>query len=342
MKSELNRVKAALAGPTATTLTARMVKLQSGRLWAYGGSFCLSVPYDCPLECAFLPKPVQAFFSIDRDGYTVTQKDNVLVFRHGKSEHKVKTVPAHTMPVLQVIGPRVEVTEQIENLDIVASLSRNNEADFTQAAWFRDGNIYAMRRRSVCFATAGLPEEVEMFGIQGEAVHVMSTVKSPLRFVVMDQTAVQFEFEDGTWLAARKLDGLEPPDFGSLFIVEDDNNFQQIEFTTEAVEEVRNTRLFNEDEQNRQDMIWFGENGILAYLVPGGAQGQYLSSGSVEDAYTPTDAEFKIHGEVIRTLLALEISTVQAFGLKRESSSAPYHSFLAFGEGFAMATVLTR
>lgn len=324
MKPQILAVKPALAGPQATALTSRLAKVQENRLWAYGGTFCLSVPLESSLECGFFPDPVLAFFSREREGATFTEQDGMLVMKHDRLEQRTAILPSQQIPVLQAVGQKVAILTQLNHLSVVASLCRNNTADFTQGAWFNGGMIFAMHQRSLCFSTDGLPEGCPNFGLPSDTMLALSRIESPLTHFLWDQQCVQFEFEDGTWLASRTLGGLEIPNFMQAF--ENDEPATLIEFDPEIVEEILSYKLSGEENGLVLDMIWHGKDGHLMFSAPD------RTTGVFEDGYRGGE-EFKIKGEALRMVLALEPDELVLKGQR---------TLNGFGADFAVAACLSR
>lgn len=327
MKPQILAVKSALAGPQATALTSRLVKHQDNRLWAYGGAFCLSVPITSSLECGFRPDPVLAFFHCEREDITITEQPGYLILKAEKPKpHQVKvaTLPSHQIPVLQAVGQKVPILTQLNHLDIVAKLCRNNTADFTQGAWFHGGMIFAVPNHGFCFSCDGLPPGCPDFGITSDAMLALSRVKSPLTHFLWDQQCVQFEFEDGTWLAARTLEGLQTPRFLSIF--ESEEPAVPIEFDPVIVEEILHYKLSGEEAGQVLDMLWHGKDGHLTFTAPDNTTGVF------EDAYEGGE-EFAIKGESLRMVLALEPAELVLKGQR---------TLQGFGDDFAVAACLSR
>jgi hypothetical protein len=327
MKPQILTVKPALAGANATSPTSRMVKVQEGRCFAYGGTFCLSTPIQSSLDCGFLPDPVLAFFNREREGATFTEHNGRLLMRHEGMEVSTPVVPAQSIPVLRTLGVSVPVTEQIEHLNTIASLCRNMTEDWRQAAWFKDGSIYAMKGNALCFVTEGVTSE--QFGLPAESVQALARIKLKLVNFVKDQQSVQFEFEDGTWLASRLVDGLQPPDFTKVFDVPD-ACCRKIVFNPAVVAEVLAFKLHGDDNGEAADMKWFGKDGVLTFEAPDN------TSGTFENAYT-AGGNFCIKGESFRTILALEPEDLVL--TYREGYAA---SLNGYGNGFAIAGALMK
>lgn len=331
MKSALQLVKQALAGPQATTPTSRMIKIQEGRVWAYGGAFCLSTPVDCSIECAFRPKVMEEFFSVKRENWSLTMEKSSIFLREGDEEYKIPVLGADQVPTLQAVGRRVEIIEQLEHLDAVAKFSRNNTADWTQGAWFRDGMIFGASY-GMCFSVNGLEQFEQDFAIPSDAMLALSKIDSILTSVVKDQQAIQFEFEDGTWLASRLLEGLKCPDLMRVFEGHDNPEvFQMIAFSERATERLQRLKFDDEEDGKRMDMLWDGAGGVMSFITPGN------DTGRIENAYTGTDLPFRIKGEALRAVLALEPDTL---GLMMEKGEPA--RLCGYGDGFAVAVALTR
>jgi hypothetical protein len=333
MKSQLQLVKAALGGPQATTVEAQMVKVTDGRLWAYGGTFCLSTPIASSLECGFFPAAVMNFYSLPREGATFTEREGHLIMRHEGKEWKTKIVPAQQIPSLVALGVRNLVTEQLRYLDVLATLCRNNTVDFRQGAWLQNGMFFALQRTAVCFSTDGFQFDLPDMGLPSDTMNILSRIKSPMTAVVDDRVAIQFEFEDGTWLASRKLEGLTPPDFVTVFDgFNDSDRFLEIEFREDIVSEIMAAKYSSVDNDVTLDMIWSGTDGNLSFEAP------QDNTGYFPDAYTG-GCNFKIKGEALRTVLALQPPTL---GLMRADARSMPSSLNGYGDGFAVAAALTR
>lgn len=325
MKKELTLIKSALAGPNATSPTSRMCKASDNRLWAYGGAFCLSVPYASTLECGFFPDRMLAFYSVDREGAVISEKPGHLSLTHGVlKNYSVKTVPAHTIPVLQAIGREVPITTQPVHLPSVARLCRNNVADWTQGAWFEKGDLFAFLRIggsiTAAIAVACLPEGHERFAIPSDSMQALARIKSPLVSYTLDKQAVSFVFEDGTWLSSRLLDGCDPPNLLKPF----EQGGDPLEFNPEVVAELLKLDLTDEALDGTEvDLIWHGKDGQLVHAA--GQPEEILFEDAVD-----CGREFKIKGAVLRTILGLQPDEL------RVSSNV----LTGYGAGFAVVGCL--
>ncbi len=344
MKPQLQFIRPALGGPQATTAEARMVKVQQNRLYAYGGAFCLSTPLASPLECGFFPKLVEAFYALPREGATFTEKDGWLIMRHGETEERTRTFPVTQIPSLQAVGKRFEVKRQLSNLSTVATLCRNNAPDFTQAAWFIDGQIFAMKGRTLVFATDGFEFEHPPFALPCDSMQALARISSlrkeePLVGVVYDRQALQFEFADGSMLASTLLEGFSPPQFLTMFEGFDDpDRFRELKFTENSMNEVEAIKLKSEeDESVTLDMQWKGEKGNLSFEIFN-KDGTLADSGILTNAYTG-EGDFCIRGESLRTIFSLKPELV---GLLRRNTDAPAHALNGYGTNFSVGGCLTR
>jgi len=335
MKPQLQLIKSALGGPQATTAEAQMIKLQDGRMWAYGGPFCLSTPIESSLECGFFPGVVENFYSIDRpEGVTLTEKDGYLLITCNGKEWKTKRVDSHTIPSLIALGPRQEIIKPLAHLPAVANLCRNNTQCFRQAAWFVDGRIFAMKGCSLCIAVDGLPLPHPVMGIPADSMQALARLKSPLTHFVYDRLSLQFECEDGTWLATRLVEGINPPDFSPMFAYEAEQ-FVELKFNPDVVKEIMALKLYGRSLDNPPDMTWEGKDGVMSFHINhDGTE----PTGRFPDAYEG-EGEFVVKGETLRAVLGMEPEVV---GLMRRDEGALPHSINGYGDGFAVAGQLSR
>jgi len=331
MKSALQLVKQALAGPLATTATSRMCKIQDSRIWAYGGTFCLSTPVQSPLECAFKPAAVEKFFALDRKEFTMTRHDSTLILKCGTAEDRVPVILADEVPTLQAIGQRWEITEQPVHLKEIAALSNNNKDDWTQFAWLINGMLFALHNRSICLSVNAFHADIPKTGIPSASIQALASIKSPLVAVVRDQQSIQFEFKDGTWLASRYAE-METHDFLNHFEDFDDPDvFKMIALEEGVAEEILARELYGEKDGIKYDMIWHGQEGMLQYVDFDN------NTGIIDPAYTGADEPFRIKGVSLRTILDLEPDTL-GFVHRNQGPS----SLNALGDGYAISAALSR
>jgi len=234
MKAQINRIRRALAGENATSLESRMVKIQAGRMWAYGGQFCLSVPFPADFDYGFLPDPVLAFYAIPREGEVLTVQDFTLRIVAGSRSIKVPCVSANSIPVLDVLGGAVEGTLNMENLKRAAKFFDASDP-FGQFSGLtlRPGIMAAGNGKMIFMGASGLQTR-EKVRIPQEAAETLIFLKQPTVAVFMDRQAIRFDLEDGTRLTSRLLvDGL-PQSMDKVFA----DRGEEFEISEEAQKEI--------------------------------------------------------------------------------------------------------
>ena len=334
MKDQIQIVKPALGGPQSTTLEARLAKIQDGRLWAYGGTFCISTPIASTLECGFHPQIVEEFFSIPRPEFKLTEHGDFLILSCGeKDARKTRKFDARTIQSLIALGRKYPIEKPLEHLNTIATTCRNNTQCFRQGAWFKDRMIFAMKGSSVCLSVDGFQFDHPQMGIPADSMQALARMKGEIVSVSFDQLSLQFDFEDGTSLTTRLLEGLSCPNFMAAFEgYSDVQKFSRLGFSPEVVTEVMSLKLKSQTELTEEDMVWHGENGTLSFTAPND------NTGSFQNAFTGVGS-FHIHGEAFRTLLGMEPGLI---GLMRRSVEEPFHSMNGYGDNFAVAAALSR
>ena len=324
MKEQLITVKPALAGMNPTSPTSRMVKIQDGRLWAYGGAYCISVPIQSDLDCGFYPEPVAAFFSSPRIGYSLTSKNGRLYMKHGKTEVSTPILPASEIPVLAVIGNPL-ACEPITTLAKAAKIALPGAADYRQAICFRDQQIYAAGL-SLAFASSGLSFAHPDFYITPEAAIAIGSQDCPITGVTYDRMAIQFDFTNGVRIAARLLELDFPPTVATIFEGEKE---APIEMDAEIIREILSYRLSEKDMSGAIiDLLWSFKDGNISFRGPND------NTGTFEDAYNG-EVEFRIKGENLRKILETKADLLLL------GDESRWTRLLALGEGYAVVSALT-
>lgn len=331
MKSEILRVKSALAGPNATSPTSRMVKVQDQRLWAYGGAFCLSVPITSAMNCGFLPHRPEEFFSSPREGCSITEQDGEVIFKHEKDVVRVKCLPAHEIPSLAAIGIKRPVETPLTHLDDLGKTCFATSAGFHQAVHFKEQMIYAAHQ-SVCLSVQGLQWDHPYFAIPAAAASALGAVKATLVDFILDRCSAQFEFDDGTILAARLIDGLPMPDLAAVFS-EGQESATPVEITEGAVKKLLKFRLKEVSENGvTTDGLWEFQNGDVNFVGPDGATGE------CGGAYRGNCPAFRIMGENLRRVLEMSSDIYLLTIPGHEEPSR----LIGYGDDFAVVSVLRR
>lgn len=239
MKNEINRVKRALAGENATAPTSRMVKVANGRLFAYGGTFCLSVPCALDLDVGFLPEPVLNFYEIARENEVITVSDNHLKITAGNRSVKVPCLPASDIPILEVLRAPVNGVLDLENLRrALTFVDVMDEHGQLHGTSFSDGCIHAGTPKRIFTGASGLPEDLPAFRLPVASVEALLKIDSPMTTVYHDHDACRFDFEDGTRLVSRTLVDYWPKASMRIF----EKVGRDVWFTEEGVKEILKTR----------------------------------------------------------------------------------------------------
>jgi hypothetical protein len=202
---------------SAPSPTASMVKIEDGFMVAFGGLFCVRVPVDLALGCAFNPNAVKTFFRKDRKAITYTVKKNKLVLQEGKEKLSVGCLPPEDMVTLDVIAPTKKATLDVKLIRYVSSVI--DPANFRSAAHgvtIRDGMLLATNNR--CFIAAyveGIPDGFTA-NIHKDACAALGRFSSPVVGVASDGRATKFLFEDGASFSVLNLSE-ELPDIDVVF-----------------------------------------------------------------------------------------------------------------------------
>lgn len=281
MKSEIQRVRPALAkGDNVPSPTARMVKIQNNRMWAYGGALCLSVPFESSLDCGFTPEPVMHFYAIPREKEVFTMDGTWLKISAGKRELKVPCLESSQIPILDVLGTPQPVDFHMENIKRALDFVPGNEQNATfMGVTFKDGSVLAGNGQMMFYGESGVEGT---FQLPVEAVEALVRVDSPVTGMLSDHSAVAFDFEDGTRLTARIIpEGF--PDVSRLF----QGDRTTFVVNTEAVEEIRQTPCDG----------WMFSDGNGSYVAD-------QATGTIGEAVNIDDS-FRVSHKLLTSLLNL-------------------------------------
>lgn len=294
MKDQLKLVRPAVAGNEATVLTSRMVKIQDGRMWAYGGAFCISIPFAADVQCAFRPEPVEAFFKKDRPELSLTVIKGRMHLRSGKAEIAVPVLPATDMPVLAVLGG--DLQEFPENLSGLRHIAKNcipGCSSFRQGLLFRGGVAYGCHQFT---AMRGDGIDIgEDCCITPEAAAVIASNTTKIVRVSVDRQAVEFEFADQMIVACRRLRLAYPATLESVF----NGDAVEVGISYDFLKEASGFNATSEVEGKEVDTVWeFDSDGSVSYHSPNGDTGRF------NDAYTPSGAGFRINGRMLASVVS--------------------------------------
>lgn len=217
MKIPILKVKRALANETATTMESRMVKIQGSRMWAYGGTFCLSVPMDSDLDVGFLPDAVLNFYSLERENEVITVQDGSLKIAAGKRSITVPCLPASRIPIIDVLGGQVEGEIHMENLQKAYAFHEPTCVDGNFfGVTLRGGAFWCGTHHSMFSGYSGLPDNVNL-RIPPASVEALLTIKEPVTGIFRDHNAIRFDFEGGMRLTSRILPDMLPQAVERIF-----------------------------------------------------------------------------------------------------------------------------
>lgn len=312
MKSEIQRIKRALAGENATSPTSRMVKIANGRIFAYGGTFCLSVPCALDLDVGFLPDPILSFYELQREGEVITVSDNHLKITAGNRSVKVPCIPGSDVPILDVLRAPINATLEMENIrraltfvDVMDDLGQLHGISFS------DGCLHAGTSKRIFTGASGLPEDVPAFRLPVASAEALLKVDSPVTTVFVDRESIRFDFEDGTRLVSRTLVDYWPK--ASMRIFEKEG--VGVCFSEEAVKEIGKTRAHS----------WILHSYGAALHRGDGSEGEIV------EAVTGVEEAFCIHHTSLCLMLELGSPLTVADTV-----------LMTTGENFAAAVALLR
>lgn len=192
--------------PNAPSPTASMVKIEDGFMVAFGGLFCVRVPVQLALGCAFNPGAIKTFFRKERKAISYTVKKNKLVLQEGKERLSIGCLPPEDMVTLDVVAPVKKATFDTKLLRYVSTvIDPSNFRTFLHGVTFRNNMLIATNNK--CFVAAyieGMPKKFK-FNIHKDACAALGRFTSPVSGVASDERATKFEFEDGSSFTVLNL-----------------------------------------------------------------------------------------------------------------------------------------
>lgn len=212
MKDALKLCSLAL-NPSSPSPFATMVKVESGRMVAYGGLFCISVPVSQDIGAAFNPALLRTFFRKERPQVAYTIKFPKLTVSEGKERLTINCLPAEDLSIIDNIETPVPCTLNMKNLKTAAELiDTTNTRIFAQGVAFRDGMM--MSTNNAVFFMAEAPEGD--FNVPKEAILALCKFKSPVVAISKNNHTIKFICDDGSSLCSNLIQD-RFPDIDFLF-----------------------------------------------------------------------------------------------------------------------------
>ena len=193
--------------PNSPSPMASMVKLQGGRLYAYGGTFCVSAPVDTEAEGVFKPSAMKMFFRKERLGVSYTVKDNKMVLKQGKEVSKINILPVEQMPVIDTFGEDY-VTDFLP-VKVLKVMSRAIDQECpvvaAQGAFLKGGKLFATNGRVMVAHKVDVPRSWEC-NIPLDTIKYLGTRSQKILSVCLDQNHLSFLLEDDIKVCTNLLD----------------------------------------------------------------------------------------------------------------------------------------
>jgi hypothetical protein len=188
-----------------TTPGAGMVKVHKGIMSAYGGEFCIQVPVDVDIECAFNPESAKVFFRKERKGFTATIKGNKLELKEGAEKLKTGYLAPEEVSMLDCFGTVQEINLSPDSikraLDFVDPMSYKPGI---QGVRFQDGMLQSTDAKRLYMEVCDLPEHLR-FTLPFGAAAALVRIGLPITGIVNEENAVKFILKDGVSLTSVKL-----------------------------------------------------------------------------------------------------------------------------------------
>lgn len=183
---------------------------------AFGGLFCIRVPVQQALGCAFNPAAVKTFFRKERKNVAYTVHKNKLVLKDGKETLRVGCVPAEDMVTLDVVAPVKAATLDLKLLKYISDvIDPANVRPWSHGVDYANGMLAATNNAVIIAAYVELPSGLA-FNIHKDACAALAKFKSPVVGIASDSRATKFVFEDKSEFTVLNLSE-KIPDFSSLF-----------------------------------------------------------------------------------------------------------------------------
>lgn len=216
MKSSLALCSLAL-NPAAPSPTASMVRIADGRMEAFGGVFCISVPCKVDIGACFNPSLFSTFFRKERTKVAYTLKKGKLTAQEGKEKLTIPCLPPEDMVTIDVLGEPDPVELDLSFLKVAADIvDPAHYKPACQGVSFRNGMLEATDGKLLVSAITDL--EAPDFILPVDTAKALLKFKSPIIGINVweDGSMVKFYHKDGSTLTSLLIEG-ELPDTSQFY-----------------------------------------------------------------------------------------------------------------------------
>jgi len=201
MKDALQLCSLAL-NPAAPSPTAQMVRIDSGFMTAFGGTFAINVPMKIEVGCCFNPAVVSIFFRKERKAVAYTLNKGKLTLQEGKEKLTVKCLPPEEMVTLDVLGTPTQGSLDMHLLKhCVDVIDPAHSKMCCQGVTFRNGFMEASNGAMVVSAVTELDEDLE-FNLPHASAKALMRFRRQVVATAFDQHAVKFYLDGGSSLVS--------------------------------------------------------------------------------------------------------------------------------------------
>jgi len=239
---------------------AHLVKCEDGRMVAYGGLFCISVPVAIEVGAAFNPGHLSNFFRTSRKAPAFSLKNGKLSVKEGRERLTIGMFPAEDLPVIDVLSAPQAVEVDMTYLRHALLFTQPDRDPWAMGLTFRDDCVWASDRKSAYAAVLALGEE-EPFALHRDAITALTKMPGVVTGFSRFARMVKFSFDDGCTLTTHEMTDLVPETVAGFF----SRDFDNIGFDKAVAFEINKVRA---------DHVYF-QNGSLAYKLENQGEGAF-------------------------------------------------------------------
>lgn len=197
---------------------ASWLKFQGGKLYAYGGTFCVQIPCAVDLECAFIPSALLAFYRKERKGVSFTLKDDKMIVREGRERATIKTLPIADMPLIDVLKTPTKVKRFLPKKALKAMLGCIDPAEprhCLQGMCIRNGLAIGTDGKILLAISTKLDKDITCV-VPTETLKFLASLDEDVCAIASDNLHIKFYLPSGMTVCSRTMLADEYPDIRHL------------------------------------------------------------------------------------------------------------------------------
>ncbi len=265
------------------SVAASMVKFHNNKMVSYGGVFCVQVPFQNGLDCAFSPKPLLNFFRKPREGVVYTHKNGKMLVKHKRERVTITTVEGTAMPIIDVLSEPEKVKKFPSKKAIKCLLECINPSDplhALQGVLLKDRMAVATNRKVILALPSGLSKNIDLV-LPIDTLKFMSTLDAKVNRVAYDGTHIKFYYDDGMTVCSQIIDSEKFPTFQGVVVTKGD----EVKINEQVVEELSGIKC---------DTVTVSNEGITYTLDEGKSVGELRIKSRGEFSFTVRKPLFDI------------------------------------------------